>query len=134
MTKRKLKNQGMNWIRPVKRLAIYLRDGLSCSYCARGLEGDTVLTLDHLTVYCRGGSNGSENLVTCCRQCNSSRGVRGWKEFSRDVSTYVGGANAKKICERIQALVKTDLAPFIIEAEKIMSRRSSFGGAINSLR
>jgi 5-methylcytosine-specific restriction endonuclease McrA len=33
-TSRYEKRQGMNWIRPEKRLAIYLRDGLACCYCA----------------------------------------------------------------------------------------------------
>src|SRR5438128_11454104 len=35
---RKVKNQGMNWIRPEKRLALYLRDGLACCYCGEAVE------------------------------------------------------------------------------------------------
>ncbi|KKK72946.1 hypothetical protein LCGC14_2898780, partial [marine sediment metagenome] len=40
---RKEKNQGMNWIRPEKRLAIYLRDGLACCYCGATVEDGTKL-------------------------------------------------------------------------------------------
>ena len=31
---------GSKWIRPEKRMAIYLRDGLACVYCGEGVEHD----------------------------------------------------------------------------------------------
>lgn len=37
MSARKENWQGMNWCRPATRLAIYLRDGMACTYCGRGL-------------------------------------------------------------------------------------------------
>ena len=49
--------QGMNWIKPAKRLALYLRDGLACAYCGDGIEDGIRLTLDHLTPHSLGGSN-----------------------------------------------------------------------------
>jgi 5-methylcytosine-specific restriction endonuclease McrA len=85
VTLRKLKNQGMNWIRPEKRLAIYLRDGLACVYCEATTENDR-LTLDHLVPYCKSGSNDSLNLVTCCLSCNSGRGAKPWKRFASPAS------------------------------------------------
>lgn len=87
MTSRKKKNQGMNWIRQEKRLAIYIRDGLECAYCGSNIE-DAKMTLDHLTPYSMGGSNDQTNLVTCCHRCNSSRGNRDWKEFAESVAQY----------------------------------------------
>ena len=69
------KYQVSNWIRPAKRLAIYLRDGMKCQYCGRDLHGVNPrdITLDHITPKSRGGSNKCGNLVTSCRSCNSQR-------------------------------------------------------------
>lgn len=67
-------NNGGKWIRTDKRLAIYLRDGFQCAYCGAVLEeGDTLLTLDHVTPQELGGSNKSSNLVCACKSCNSSK-------------------------------------------------------------
>jgi len=62
-------------IRPDLRLAIYLRDRLTCVYCLRDLHGAHPhdLTLDHLVPDSEGGSNDPANLVTACRTCNCSR-------------------------------------------------------------
>lgn len=63
------------WIRPAKRLAIYLRDGFRCLLCDRDLHGADPrdITLDHVVPRCRGGGNGEGNVYTCCLSCNSSR-------------------------------------------------------------
>lgn len=63
-----MSSNGM-WIRPHKRLAVYLRDDMACVYC--GAEEN--LTLDHLRPRTKGGSNSDSNLVTACTGCNSSR-------------------------------------------------------------
>tara|TARA_R110000744_G_scaffold15437_3_gene43015 strand:+ start:1228 stop:1638 length:411 start_codon:yes stop_codon:yes gene_type:complete len=82
------RTQGMHWIRDEKRLAIYVRDGLGCVYCKRGIEQDAKLTLDHLVPYSMGGSNKATNLVTCCSVCNSSRGTRSYRVFAAAVAVY----------------------------------------------
>lgn len=63
------------WIRPDKRLAIYLRDRFTCLYCCRDLHGadPADITLDHIRCQADGGTNHESNLVTCCRECNCSR-------------------------------------------------------------
>jgi hypothetical protein len=81
--------QGMNWISPKKRLAIYLRDGLACVYCGSTVEDGVRLTLDHLRAHKHGGSNKETNLVTCCLTCNSARGKRSWKKFAEKVAGYL---------------------------------------------
>lgn len=68
----------MRWIRPEKRKAIYLRDGLECVYCG---DSDR-LTLDHICPRVKGGNNGARNLVTACLSCNSSRQDRSVREFA----------------------------------------------------
>ena len=63
------------WIRAEKRLAIYLRDRMTCVYCLQDLHDADPrdITLDHLTAKSDGGSNDAANLVTACRACNCSR-------------------------------------------------------------
>lgn len=77
--------QGSNWIRREKRLHIYAAAGYACSYCdcdvsvgdARGHaseHGTRLATLDHATPRSLGGSNGIENVLTSCVDCNRSKG------------------------------------------------------------
>lgn len=72
------------WIRPVKRLAIYLRDGFRCGYCNRDLHRvkPWEITLDHLTCREKRGGNGGHNLITACKSCNSSRKSTPWRQFA----------------------------------------------------
>ena len=64
------------WIRPEKRLAIYLRDRFTCIYCLRDLHDADPrdVTLDHIHCQANEKPDHSEtNLITACRSCNSSR-------------------------------------------------------------
>lgn len=126
--------QGMNWIRQEKRLAIYLRDGLSCAYCGASVEDGAALSLDHIVPHSRGGSNSESNLVTCCKRCNSSRGNRGLKAFCAAVAGYVNhGVTAVEIERHVRACAKRDLADAKIEAKKLIARRGSAARALSSL-
>lgn len=128
---RKVKNQGMNWIRPEKRLAIYLRDGLACCYCGSSVEDGTKLTLDHMRPYSSGGSNNETNLVTCCHKCNSSRGNRSWKVFADKVAGYLNhGITGSQIVEHIETTRgrKLDLAA----AKELIGRRGGFTAALKT--
>lgn len=121
------RTQGMNWIRPAKRLAIYMRDGLACVWCGEDVE-NVILTLDHLTPYSKGGSNDQKNLVTCCHRCNSSRGNRSKKVFASVVAKYLGRpATAAKILAKIEVLRKGALN--IAQAQELMDRRGGFKAA-----
>jgi hypothetical protein len=108
MSKRFQNWQGMNWIRKEKRLAIYLRDGLTCVYCRKSIaHAGCQLTLDHLKI---NTDNSAANLVTACSQCNSERQDQNWKEFAgravviarilKLVSSPVDSAQAKAILDR----------------------------------
>lgn len=128
-TSRKAKNQGMNWIRPVKRLAIYLRDGLACAYCGASVETGAQLTLDHITPYSAGGTNEATNLVTCCHRCNSSRGNRSWRKFAGSVAEYINhGATAATIIAHISRTTKRVLP--MEQAENLMAQRGGFSAAL----
>lgn len=68
-----MNKHGSKWIRPEKRLAIYIRDGWDCVYCRTVFPLGRDLTLDHIVPRSLGGGNDAANLVTCCLSCNSSR-------------------------------------------------------------
>ncbi|MBK6314436.1 MAG: HNH endonuclease [Blastocatellia bacterium] len=59
----------------LSRKSILLRDHNMCQYCGR-VSSPHDLTLDHVVPRSRGGSSGWENLVACCRPCNSRKGDR----------------------------------------------------------
>jgi len=73
-------SNGGKWIRPEKRKAIYVRDGLQCVYCGADVE-ETRLTLDHLLPFELGGGNGASNLVTACASCNCAKGKKTLRQF-----------------------------------------------------
>lgn len=121
----------MNWIRPEKRLAIYLRDGLSCAYCGVAVEEGAQLTLDHLQPHSLGGTNDATNLVTCCHRCNSSRGNRQVEEFASAVALYLDhGVEANAI---VQHIAMTTARPLDLAAAKILiARRGGFTAALKT--
>lgn len=129
---RKLKNQGMNWIRQEKRLAIYLRDGLACAYCGDTVECGARLTLDHVKPYSKGGSNEAGNLVTACVRCNSSRGDRPMRTFAATVAGYVNhGATAEAIVKHVDACRRRTLPTG--EAKDMIARRGSVAVVLASM-
>lgn len=119
--------QGMNWLRPEKRLAIYLRDGLACAYCGIGIEQDAKLTLDHLKPHSAGGSNEAANLVTCCHRCNSSRGDRAWRSFASRVAGYQGRM-AAQIVGHIQTSTRRGID--VAAAKELIARRGGVSAAL----
>ena len=128
---RKQRNQGMNWIRQEKRLAIYLRDGLACCYCGSTIEDGTRLTLDHIKPYSMGGSNEPTNLVTCCHRCNSSRGNRSWTKFAGAVAEYLNhGIKPEEIIGHIRNTRRRALD--LAAAKELMERRGGFTAALHA--
>lgn len=126
--------QGMNWIRQEKRLAIYLRDGLSCAWCGAGVEAGSIFTLDHLVPHSKGGSNDERNLVTACKRCNDSRGARSVKAFAIAVAAYVNhGVSPEAIVANVRACARRSLKEFKIEAAKLIERRGSAAKVLSSL-
>ena len=124
-------NQGMNWIRQTKRLAIYMRDGLACAYCGESVEAGAKLTLDHLVPNSKGGSNSETNLVTACHRCNSSRGTRSVRDFCRSVSDYLNNGQTAVIIERHVRNCKRRMID--VEAAKtIIDRRGSFAAVLKA--
>jgi uncharacterized protein (TIGR02646 family) len=59
-------------------------DGL-CAYCGTELT-DKNFTIDHIIPKNSGGSNAIENLLPCCKSCNSSKGTKSFEEFRAHLS------------------------------------------------
>ena len=123
------KYQGSKWITRERRLAIYLRDGLACVYCGATVEDGATLSLDHIDPHSNGGSNGSGNLVTACRKCNSARNDRSVAEFAMSIAGYLNhGIEAGDIVASIARLATSPVN--IAEARAIIARRGSWAAAL----
>jgi hypothetical protein len=121
-----INNQGMNWIRQDKRLAIYLRDGLACAYCGNGIEEGARLTLDHVQPYANGGKHDATNLVTCCDNCNYGKNDRAMTEWVVAVSDYVNhGLTPEQIMEHIYTTSAKPLGEYRKQAKDMLAARGS---------
>ncbi|MFQ3549127.1 MAG: HNH endonuclease [Armatimonadota bacterium] len=57
----------------LSRRSILARDNYTCQYC--GVKGQD-LTIDHIIPKRLGGPTTWENLVCCCKKCNSKKGAK----------------------------------------------------------
>ncbi len=69
-------------VAPLSRRAVFARDGGRCQYCGKVAE-----SIDHVIPRCRGGEHTWENVVACCRRCNTFKGDRLLKDCSLSLST-----------------------------------------------
>lgn len=46
---------------------------VKCFYCQSNIKKRTNLTIDHVLPKCHGGKDNINNLVLCCKQCNSKK-------------------------------------------------------------
>uniref|UniRef100_A0A6M3LMK9 Putative homing endonuclease n=1 Tax=viral metagenome TaxID=1070528 RepID=A0A6M3LMK9_9ZZZZ len=117
---------GAKWIRPEKRLAIYLRDNMSCMWCGVGVEQDesVQLTLDHIKPRIKGGTNKETNLITCSSRCNSSRQDRNSIAFARAVANYVD-SDAMDILVKIKNHKNRKLGKYLKQAKEMIEDRKN---------
>lgn len=117
----RIAGQGSKWIRKVKRLQIYCRDGFACVYCGSTVEDGIVLSLDHVLACELGGNNEAKNLVTSCVSCNSSKSdlsTRQWFTVLRD-----RGVDTTKLGARIRRLTATNIKQFKGTAQAMLAAR-----------
>lgn len=58
-----------------------------CHYCGKQV-GTTALTMDHLLPLSRGGRSSRENIVPCCKACNSLKKTMmpiEWDQYCREL-------------------------------------------------
>ena len=125
---------GAKWIRRERRLALYMRDGLACVWCGSSLEDDNVtLSLDHIVPVSRGGTNGSKNLVTSCRKCNSVRGDRTVRDFAFAVALYLNnGISGQDILSHVMDCA--DRRVDLRVAQRIMNKRAGWQQALQEAK
>lgn len=126
-------NQGMNWIRQDKRLAIYLRDGLACVYCAASVEDGASLTLDHIHPVDKGGSNSTINLVTSCVRCNLAKGTRNVREFAKAVAAYLNH-DITPLAIHEHVLAQSRIPINVLAARDMMAKRGSVARVLATLK
>lgn len=56
---------------PLSRRAVFARDQGRCQYCGRTAE-----SIDHVIPRSKGGGHIWDNVVACCRRCNTYKGDR----------------------------------------------------------
>lgn len=56
----------------------FRRDDYKCRYCGRN---DVPLTVDHIILWEDGGASVRENLLSCCKPCNRTRGNIPYEEW-----------------------------------------------------
>jgi len=59
----------------LSRKNVLLRDGYACQYCGRKMA-PSELTIDHVLPRAMGGRTSWDNVVTCCRKCNTRKSNR----------------------------------------------------------
>ena len=66
----KQSSRGADW--NALRLRVLDRDGWTCLYCGKALEGSDA-TADHIVPRDAGGEDADWNLVAACRACNGRK-------------------------------------------------------------
>lgn len=56
---------------PLSRRAVFARDRGLCQYCGKSAE-----SIDHVIPRSKGGGHTWDNVVACCRKCNTFKGDR----------------------------------------------------------
>ncbi len=56
---------------PLSRRAVFARDHGHCQYCGKAAE-----SIDHVIPRSKGGGHAWDNVVACCRRCNTYKGDR----------------------------------------------------------
>jgi len=112
----------MRWIRLEPRLAIYLRDDLTCAWCGQSARDGVELTLDHCKPRNKGGDNKPSNLVTSCFTCNSSRGEKSLSKFSKIAAKKnVSRITPKRILSNIASNRLRHLDKHLAQAKRLLS-------------
>jgi 5-methylcytosine-specific restriction endonuclease McrA len=117
-------NNGSKWIRPERRLSIYLRDRFTCLYCLRDLHDANArdITLDHIKPGHFAGNHHESNLVCACRSCNSSRS-------DTPLTRFAGPETVKHIRRNLRRSLK----PYMRLAKSLISGETGFEETIKAL-
>ena len=71
------------------RSNVYLRDMYKCQYCLDIFDVNQ-LTLDHVIPRSKGGQTEWQNIVTCCKSCNTKKGSKTLKPIIEPKKPSIG--------------------------------------------
>jgi hypothetical protein len=69
-------NKKRKTIKPGLRFDVLKRDNYTCQACGAIAGNGTILEIDHIKPFSRGGSDEIDNLQVLCRDCNIGKGVK----------------------------------------------------------
>lgn len=69
------------YVPKAKKIDVWYKTGGRCYYCGLVLDWETTFTIDHIVPRSKGGKHHIENVVPCCRSCNSGKGNRTLEDF-----------------------------------------------------
>lgn len=69
-----------SWLSKSKRAEVVARTNGLCGYCGCEVPSDKE-TIDHRVPKSKGGGNQVDNLMFCCRTCNTAKGVKTLEEY-----------------------------------------------------
>lgn len=105
------------------------RDGDNCRYCGKIVnwsdrKGPNGGTYDHITPITSGGKEIMENLVVCCRSCNSRKGARTPQQAGMMLLSSANQAGISTESSRNQDIPSPSPSPIIEESSLVISEEA----------
>jgi 5-methylcytosine-specific restriction endonuclease McrA len=95
----------------VTRRAVFVRDGHRCQYCGAQAEN-----IDHVVPRSRGGAHSWENVVACCRRCNTRKEDRLIEEAGFHLSRQPKAPRSRLWLLAASGDVREEWAPYVSPA------------------
>jgi 5-methylcytosine-specific restriction endonuclease McrA len=92
----------------VTRRSVFVRDGHRCQYCGGQAEN-----IDHVVPRSRGGTHSWENVVACCRRCNSRKEDRLLEEAGIALSRLPRAPRSRLWLLAASGEVRDEWAPYV---------------------
>ena len=89
----------MRHLNSVNKLAIAVRDDLTCQYCGSKLSNHSEIHFDHVVAHARGGKTAPYNMVVSCSKCNMDKGALTWVPRNISVLSELNADHAKLIAK-----------------------------------
>lgn len=93
---------------PLSRRAVFARDHGACQYCGKAAE-----SIDHVIPRSRGGQHVWDNVVACCRRCNTLKSDRLLKDCPLELRSTPKEPTRYVWLEVAAGTVPADWTPYI---------------------